>query len=588
MMLLHEGVRVPEECIRPLEAAVSRFMASRPRPLPGDDADGAEDPRPLFRLPSSVLDLWNARKASLQGRHSVCRLILLVASTAERTDAAQAAAQATTSPSAANGPQLQSVDAVLPGRDVVWASAEHSKLAQIVRISAYTAGSYTMQTVVIVVLAIYGVAFNGRDMTPRKTRDTALALKKAFDCFLTPAWLSHGLTLCSAISRDERTIGPKPHLTSFMVFKAGMTHIVRDVDRPGSKVNKKEVVEPVTILEAPPMVIVGIVGYRQTPVGLKTIGTVWAHHTSVEFRRRYYKNWKQSAQLAFSRQKQFANTKEGKVAEARTLNAFAKKASVIRVIAHTQLRKLRNHRVGVKKAHVQEIQINGGNVAAKIALAKSLLEKEVRVDSVFQQSEACDVCSVTKGHGTEGVVKRWGVACLPRKTHRGLRKVACIGAWHPARVMYTVARAGQHGYHHRTQLNKKIYQIGRSVAVEPNQATTTYDLTAKTITPMGGFVGYGTVRNDYVMLKGSVSGPRRRVMTLRRPMAPQTSRHLKEKIVLKFIDTSSKIGHGRFQTKKEKNQWFGPLKKDRIRREERLRKERAARAVERKAKTVKK
>ncbi|KAG5468333.1 hypothetical protein LSCM1_02313 [Leishmania martiniquensis] len=105
---------------------------------------------------------------------------------------------------------------------------------------------------------------------------------------------------------------------------------------------------------------------------------------------------------------------------------------------------------------------------------------------------------------------------------------------------------------------------------------------------MGGFVGYGTVRNDYVMLKGSVSGPRRRVMTLRRPMAPQTSRQLKEKIVLKFIDTSSKIGHGRFQTKKEKNQWFGPLKKDRIRREERLRKERAARAVERKAKTAKK
>ncbi|AYU76674.1 hypothetical protein LDHU3_10.0820:CDS1 [Leishmania donovani] len=66
-------------------------------------------------FPSSVLDLWNARKASLQGRHSVYRLILLVASTAERTDAAQAAAQATTAPSAANGPQLQFVDAVLPG-----------------------------------------------------------------------------------------------------------------------------------------------------------------------------------------------------------------------------------------------------------------------------------------------------------------------------------------------------------------------------------------------------------------------------------------------------------------------------------------
>ena len=194
------------------------------------------------------------------------------------------------------------------------------------------------------------------------------------------------------------------------------------------------------------------------------------------------------------------------------------------------------------------------------------------------------MCSVTKGHGFEGVVHRWGVACLPRKTHRGLRKVACIGAWHPERVSFTVARAGQNGYHHRTHLNKKIYQLGRSVSVEAKQATTTFDLTEKTITPMGGFVGYGTVRNDYIMLKGSVAGPRRRVITLRRPMAPQTSRKMTEKIQLKFIDTSSKLGHGRFQTKKEKSQWFGPLKKDRIRREEKLRRERAARAAERKSK----
>lgn len=58
----------------------------------------------------------------------------------------------------------------------------------------------------------------------------------------------------------------------------------------------------------------------------------------------------------------------------------------------------------------------------------------------------------SKGHGTEGVITRWGVTRLPRKTHRGLRKVACIGAWHPARVSFSVARAGQHGYHHRTEV----------------------------------------------------------------------------------------------------------------------------------------
>jgi large subunit ribosomal protein L3e len=154
-------------------------------------------------------------------------------------------------------------------------------------------------------------------------------------------------------------------------------------------------------------------------------------------------------------------------------------------------------------------------------------------------------------------------------------------------VSFTVARAGQHGYHHRTQLNKKIYQIGKAASVNANQGTPQYDLTEKTITPMGGFVGYGTVRNDCVMLKGTISGPKRRVITLRRSMAPQTSRALVEKITLKFVDTSSKMGHGRFQTQKEKKQWHGPLKKDRLRREEKLRKERAARAVDRKTKSKK-
>jgi large subunit ribosomal protein L3e len=41
-----------------------------------------------------------------------------------------------------------------------------------------------------------------------------------------------------------------------MGYKAGMTHVVRDLDRPGSKLNKKEVLEAVTILETPPKLLV--------------------------------------------------------------------------------------------------------------------------------------------------------------------------------------------------------------------------------------------------------------------------------------------------------------------------------------------
>lgn len=62
-----------------------------------------------------------------------------------------------------------------------------------------------------------------------------------------------------------------------------------------------------------------------------------------------------------------------------------------------------------------------------------------------------------------GVTSRWHTKKLPRKTHKGLRKVACIGAWHPARVGYTIARAGQKGYNHRTEINKKVSRLQKTV-----------------------------------------------------------------------------------------------------------------------------
>lgn len=48
---------------------------------------------------------------------------------------------------------------------------------------------------------------------------------------------------------------------------------------------------------------------------------------------------------------------------------------------------------------------------------------------------------------------------LPSST---ARQVACIGAWHPSRVGWAVPRAGQRGYFHRTEKNKKIYKIGKA------------------------------------------------------------------------------------------------------------------------------
>jgi large subunit ribosomal protein L3e len=55
-------------------------------------------------------------------------------------------------------------------------------------------------------------------------------------------------------------------------------------------------------------------------------------------------------------------------------------------------------------------------------------------------------------------------------------------------------------------------------------------------------------------------GPKKRVITLRKSLLPQVSRNALEQIDLKFIDTSSKMGHGRFQTTEEKKRFFGVLK----------------------------
>lgn len=348
----------------------------------------------------------------------------------------------------------------------------------------------------------------------------------------------------------------KPHFVAFMAYKAGMTHVVRDVDRPGSKVHKKEVVECVTILETPPMIVVGLVGYIETPKGLRALTTVWAGHLSEECKRRFYRNWYRSKRKAFTKYESKRASEQGQEQMKIELDRIRNYCQVVRAICHTQVSKTP---FGQRKAHVMEIQINGGSIADKIDFTVGMFEQELRVNAVFQNEETIDVIGVTKGHGVQGVVSRWGVTRLPRKTHRGLRKVACIGAWHPARVQFQVPRHGQSGYHHRTEINKKIYRIG--LGEDKANASTEFDITEKQITPMGGFPHYGCVKNDFIMLKGMVMGPKKRVITLRKSLHPQISRVALEKVNLKFIDTSSKRGHGRFQTSDEKKRFFGPRKR---------------------------
>ncbi|KAL0624972.1 60S ribosomal protein L3 [Plecturocebus cupreus] len=135
-----------------------------------------------------------------------------------------------------------------------------------------------------------------------------------------------------------------------------------------------------------------------------------------------------------------------------------------------------------------------------------------------------DIFGVTKGRDYKGITSHWHTQKLPC-----LPKVAWIGAWHPTCLAFSVACAGQKGYHHRTEMNKKI-QLS--------------------INSLGCFVPYGEVTSDFVMLKGCV-----------------TKQQALKKTDLKFIDTS-KFGPGCFQTMEEKKVFMEPLKKDHIAKED--------------------
>merc|ERR1711981_941068 len=113
---------------------------------------------------------------------------------------------------------------------------------------------------------------------------------------------------------------------------------------------------------------------------------------------------------------------------------------------------------------------------------------------------------------------------------------------------------------------KKVYRVGAGYSTEngkvnKNNGSTKIDLTNKSVNPLGNFPHYGEVKNDFIMIKGSCMGVRKRPIVLRKPLLVHYKRKDLENIELKFIDTTSKIGHGRFRTKEEKTNFMGPLKK---------------------------
>lgn len=152
------------------------------------------------------------------------------------------------------------------------------------------------------------------------------------------------------------------HLTAFIGYKAGMTHVARHHEkREGKKLIKKDIVEAVTIVECPPMKIVGFVGYVETPRGLRALSTVWAQHIPEELKRRFYKNWMSAKKKAFTKyEEKWKQDEKSKTSIARDIERIKKYCTVVRVLACSQISKLNLRQ---RKAHLMEIQVNGGTIA---------------------------------------------------------------------------------------------------------------------------------------------------------------------------------------------------------------------------------
>ena len=268
-------------------------------------------------------------------------------------------------------------------------------------------------------------------------------------------------------------------------YKAGMTHVFMIDDCKGSLTAGQEICVPATAIDVPPLIVCGTRLYGETTRGYNTLTEVWASPPSKDLARLLILPEKYDQQKALTEAE--ALVKEGKAADAR-------------ILLHTQPRL---SDVPKKKPDLIEVGVGGPSVTEKWNYCKGLLGKQVRASEIFKEGEFVDVIAITKGKGFQGPVKRWGIKINPRKQDDGARQVGTVGPWKPTRVMWSVPGPGQMGYQQRTEFNKRVLKLSGE---------------GKVVTPSGGFMRYGQVKGDFVLVAGSIPGPTKRLVHIRRAM----------------------------------------------------------------------
>ena len=268
-------------------------------------------------------------------------------------------------------------------------------------------------------------------------------------------------SLLPRIRNWPKVEGDKPTILGYPAFKAGTIHVITVDDRSKTPNFGKPLFNMSSVLSMPGTEVVGL--------------RLYSHEDG--------------------RDQPIADVKKaGQTPEKLPLERAKRVAALISTVPHD---------VGLsqKQPIVLEVGVSGGDVKSQADYVLGLIGKRVKFADVFKAGMYVDVLGITKGKGFEGPITRFGVKRKQHKSRKSVRAVGVIGPWHPAAVMYTVARAGQMGFHQRTESGKRIL-----LAANAEQ---------KPITPAGGFPHFGEVKGDYAVLRGSVPGPARRFVMVR-------------------------------------------------------------------------
>ena len=252
-----------------------------------------------------------------------------------------------------------------------------------------------------------------------------------------------------------------------------------------------------TLIATPPLKIIGIRAYTETAYGKNVIFDAFAKDSD-----------------KYLSKKSSFNFKEGKLEE---INAHVDRIKHVVAIVSSYPT---SASLSQKKPFVCEIAIGGTDTKSKIDYVVNNFGKQVNIKDVFETGQFIDISAITRGKGVEGPITRFGVKRKQHKSRKSVRALGTLGPISPAVVTYTVPRQGQRGFHQRTEYNKRILIISNSEK----------DSDFK-INPKGGFEHYGMVKNDYIIVKGSVPGVPKRLVKMRFPIRSVSKKVVEPKVL---------------------------------------------------------